>query len=215
MPYPTAPTNPYGRALKTSVLQINFLCYKQNTFERALSVGNPQQPCCVQDTSRDQATHYLYFRLNLGLAQWKAWLSSTAALWALPGKRIYAEREGTGVPSTVGPIVSGCHIQLNVYFVVSQLHRKQKVREGPLQNRDGAIHLFTSSQDSSGRLLLSSFFPLPPEDRHQVVNQHSSNSSSLVSYPRRNVRSLRVFCQDSGRGILPGFIHQDWLMEKD
>lgn len=35
-------------ALKSSVLQNDFLCYKQNTFERNLTVGNPQQPCCTQ-----------------------------------------------------------------------------------------------------------------------------------------------------------------------
>lgn len=80
------------------------------------------------------------------------------------------QSKGIGVPSTIGPIVSGCHIQLNVYFVVSQLNRKGKVRQALLQNKDVVIHLFTSSQDSSGRLLLSSFFPLPPGDRHHVVN---------------------------------------------
>lgn len=148
--------------LKSTSYAIN-----KNSFKRALPVGNPQQLCCIQDTS---GTKPHTAALNLGLAQWKAWLGSTAALLALPAKRIYAEREGTCVPSTIGPIVSGCHIQLNIYFVVSQLNRKQKVREAPLQSRDVVIHLFTSSQDSSGRLLLSSFFPLPPGDRHQVVN---------------------------------------------
>ena len=69
MPYPTAPTNPHGRTLKTSVLQIHFLSYKQNTFERALTVGNPQQPSCIQDTSKDRATNNSYFCLILGLAQ--------------------------------------------------------------------------------------------------------------------------------------------------
>lgn len=36
--------------------------------------------------------------------------------------------------------------------------QEAKVKEAPLQNRDVVIHLFTSSQDSSGTLLLSSFF---------------------------------------------------------
>lgn len=71
MPYPTTPINPHGRALKTFVLQIDFLCYKQNTFERARTVGNPQQPCCIQDTSRDRGTHYFVFLLKLGACPMK------------------------------------------------------------------------------------------------------------------------------------------------
>lgn len=82
------------------------------------------------------------------------------------------QSKGAGVPSTIGQIVSGCHIQLNVYFVVSQLNRKGKVRQALLQNRDVVIYLFTSSQDFSGRLLLSSFFffLFLWHTRHHVVN---------------------------------------------
>lgn len=41
--YPTTPNNPQSRTLKTSVLQIDFLGYKQNTCVSALTMGDPQQ----------------------------------------------------------------------------------------------------------------------------------------------------------------------------
>lgn len=126
-------------ALKSSALQNDFLCYKQNTFERNLTVGNPQQPCCTHNTSRDQQTYCLYFCLNVGLTKLKACLSSTVAPLVLPVKRIYAERKGTDISSTIRPTASACHIQLNVYFFVSQLNRKWKVREAPLQNKEPVI----------------------------------------------------------------------------
>lgn len=108
-----------------------------------MTVGNPQQPCRIQGTSSNQ-TAPLEFLLTLGPAQWKARLSSTAALLAVPAKRIYAERERDwnsfyNRANCLGlPHSAKCWL---CYFTTPQEARGQRARTA---DRDAVIPLFTS-----------------------------------------------------------------------
>lgn len=95
----------------------------QGLWPRAI-LGSPAASRALPATK----PHTTWISAHIGPCPMKGPGFFTAALLAVPAKRIYAEREGTGTPSTIGPIVSGCHIQLNVDFVISQLHRKREVR---------------------------------------------------------------------------------------
>lgn len=138
VPYPTTPTKLHGSFEEFSIAKW-FPMLQAKYFLKESDCG--QSSTTLLHTQHFQGPRRILplFCLNLGLTKLKACLSSTVALLALPVKRIYAEIKGTDISSTIRPTASACHIQLNVYFFISQLNRKWKVREAPLQNKEPVI----------------------------------------------------------------------------
>lgn len=215
MPYPTTPINPHGRALKTLVLKIYFLCYKQNNFWKVSDRGQFSAALLHPGHFQGPSHTLLVFLLKLvscpvkGLAFFHCSSISTDREENLCWERrdwlsFYNRANCLRLPHSV-----------KCLLCCSQLIRKQKVGQRGLtaeQRCHASVHLKPRLQweTSPFQAFLSSSKGQVPGSKFQsaIPPVWIHNLEEVLQVWQYSMKILK-------EGRLSGFVHQDWLMEKD